>query len=291
MAKYKSQADHDRVNLIDQLPLETPFVVYVEPCGYCNLKCAFCPQTQDMKRSIMNISTWKKLIDDISMFDIKLKLLRVCGNGEPLMNKDIEGMLEYAHIMDIAEKIELVTNGTLLTHGLCALLPKYCTRIIVSVNDEPLTEKVRELYRNSSDCTIAVKTVDQEKSVVYNNICDEVFVEKIVHLWPELEVGDREQFRWEDRKASPIKVCPQIFKGLQVQADGEVVACCVDWQRKRIIGNIKDDTLHSVWNGHSLKMLRQQHIAGHKEQLQPCRDCTMNDSCEYDNLDELCEAN
>ena len=85
----------------------------------------------------------------------------------------------------------------------------------------------------------------------------------------------------------PVKhyICPQIFKGVQVQADGEVVPCCVDWKRVNVLGNIKVDSLYEIWNSEKLRRLQIEHLVGNKSKIEPCKDCTMNDYCEVDNID------
>ena len=88
---------------------------------------------------------------------------------------------------------------------------------------------------------------------------------------------------------SQKRVCPQIFKGLQVQADGEVVPCCVDWKRVNILSNINTESFKDIWNSARLSEFRIKHLKGYKSKMNPCKDCNMNDSCEYDNIDPYVE--
>ena len=44
MAELKAQFNYDgRLTLEENLPLDSPLVVYVEPSSFCNLECTFCP--------------------------------------------------------------------------------------------------------------------------------------------------------------------------------------------------------------------------------------------------------
>lgn len=43
-----------------------------------------------------------------------MKLLSLTGQGEPLINRNISKMVEIAKKNDIAERIEIITNGSLL---------------------------------------------------------------------------------------------------------------------------------------------------------------------------------
>jgi radical SAM protein with 4Fe4S-binding SPASM domain len=94
-----------------------------------------------------------------------------------------------------------------------------------------------------------------------------------------------DEFRWENCKVKKHLVCAQIFKGLQVQADGEVVPCCVDWKRVNVVGDIKKEAFRDIWNGKKLRELQIKHLKGKKVETEPCKGCTMNDFCEYDNID------
>ena len=60
---------------------------------------------------MMSSELFKKLMDELSAFPEKVKLLRVCGNGDPLMNKALIPMLEHAHERQVVQRVELLTNG------------------------------------------------------------------------------------------------------------------------------------------------------------------------------------
>lgn len=312
--KFTSQVGQDRLQLHEEIPLAAPLVIYIEPSGFCNLKCGFCPQgmaSNNLKKDMMSVDLFKKMIDDIALFPGKAKLLRICGNGDPLLNRDLPVMLEYAFEQKVAEKIELITNGVLLTQELISCLPRYLTRLVCSVEGLSAEDYQRicnakidfykflksldSLYAAKGNCIIHIKihhavvsTVGKEKIFfeTFKDKCDEIFIEKLVPMWPQLDtLFSTNQFRWGDDSVTRRKVCAQIFKGVQVQADGEVVPCCVDWQRINVLGNLHNESLPQIWNGEKLRQLQIRHLSGNKGILEPCRECSMNDYCEIDNLD------
>ena len=59
--------------------------------------------------------------------------------------------------------------------------------------------------------------------------------------------------------------CPQIFKSLQVNANGVVIPCCIDWSLKNNLGNIDNQSLIDIWNGKILRDLRLKLLKGGKE--------------------------
>ena len=119
-------------------------------------------------------------------------------------------------------------------------------------------------------------------------------IENIVPLWPEMNIEttlvplikNKEKTRWGTDWIEK-KVCVQIFKGLQVCADGVVVPCCVDWNRVNLLGNINATPLKQLWLGHLMKDLQNEHLRGNKDKIAPCRGCTMNDYGDQDNIDSL----
>lgn len=313
--KLTSQVGQNRLLLHEAIPLATPLVVYVEPSGYCNLSCAFCPQGSaavGLKKAMMPVDLFKKMVDDIALFPGRIKLLRICGNGDPLTNPNLAGMLKYAFSRNVAEKIELITNAVLFTPELIRCLPRYLTRLVCSIEGlssadyqrvcntpvdfDRLLQTLDLLYASRGACTVhikihheAVASAEQEARFfeLFRNRCDEIYIEKLVPMWPQLSTSfSSNEFRWGDGPVIRRRVCAQIFKGVQVQADGEVVPCCVDWSRVNVIGDLYQESLSEIWLGKKLRKLQVEHLAGNKGILEPCKDCSMNDYCEIDNLDD-----
>ncbi|HYA42710.1 MAG TPA: radical SAM/SPASM domain-containing protein [Syntrophobacteraceae bacterium] len=313
-AQLRSQVHSERVALEKVIPLVTPFVVYLEPSGYCNLKCKFCPHGvagSPLKKDIMSLELFKKVIDDLTAFPEKIKLMRVCGNGDPLTNKALVSMVEYAHERQVLERIELISNGVLLTPHLIENLPHFVDRIVISIEGlsaddylricgvrvdfEKLVWNIGALHGSKGECVLHVKihhaavpTAEKREEFLttFGRICDEIFVENLVPMWPQCDSPySSSVFRYNNGDVVKRKVCAQIFKGVQVQADGEVLPCCVDWKRVNLLGNVKDEPLRDIWNGSRMRKLQIDHLSGKKARLKLCRDCAMNDYCEVDNLD------
>lgn len=301
-AKLVSQVRQAKFDLLPQLPLRMPFVLYVEPSGFCNLKCHFCPQSDksfQMKKATMPLALWGKIMREVKEWPDKLKMLRVCGNGEPLTNNRILDFLMYAKGMDVSEKTEIVTNGTLLNKTLIKMMPMYVDRIVVSIysldlEGTPLLKNIYKLHEKSDSCTIHVKTSHQVANTeelrskfygLFGDHCDEIFIENIVPMWPEVVLPGADRTRWGG-EIVPRRVCSQMFKGFQVQADGECVPCCVDWKRVNVIGDATKQTLQEIWDGAPLARLQREHYDGRKNQTEPCKSCLMNELCDVDNIDE-----
>jgi len=107
-----------RNKLKDALPLDTPYMVQFFPIYACNFKCGYCIHSVPVSqrryitdKTAMDFNLYKKCIDGLSKFPNKVKMIRFAGTGEPLLHKDIAKMVEYAVKMNVAEAVDIVTNG------------------------------------------------------------------------------------------------------------------------------------------------------------------------------------
>ena len=126
---------------------------------------------------------------------------------------------------------------------------------------------------------------------LFENYVDELFIEGVVHLWPETPkhscMDNHHRFSSEKLK---FEVCPQVFKSLQVNADGRVTPCCADWKLKLVVGDANSASLEDIWNGEALKSLRIKQLQKLRFTFAPCMSCEMNETCEIDNLDKDVES-
>jgi len=70
--------------------------VTIETGNICNLRCPLCPTGQknpDPKRGLIRFSDFNKIVDEIGGH---LLLIRLYNWGEPLLNKDLVSMIDYA---------------------------------------------------------------------------------------------------------------------------------------------------------------------------------------------------
>ncbi len=315
--KIKPQFNYEkRIVLQDAIPLSGPLVVYVEPSSYCNLECRFCPQHTgkgDFPKYNMSVETFQKTLADIAKFPNKPSLMRFCGIGDPLFNKNISDIITLASDANVVERTELITNGLLLNDRLIEKFSRHLGRIVISVEGlssgdyadfalrkvdfAAFLESIEKFYRfTNRTCTIHIKIhnqavlTDDRKKIFFDTfspICDEIYIENLVDLWPEVSsnLGINAGHRFESTKPSESKVCPQIFKSLQINADGRVLPCCVDWKSMNIVGNLKENSLQEIWSGKTIRDLQLKHLQGLRHTFSPCKGCNHNEYSEKDHLD------
>lgn len=315
--KFQSSVEKNRIELHNAIPLSSPLVVYIELSGLCNFQCKFCPHytsPEDLIKDIMTLDLFKKILSDMQSLK-PIKVIRYIGTGEPLLNKNFVEIIKLAKESGVAERYELTTNGVLLSQKKYRdEITKYLNRIIISIeglNNEDyfnitgqrvdfvnLVNNIKKLYFNKRNCNIyvkihnaAIKTEDDLKLFhkLFEGISDQLFVENLVNLWPETisNLGLDMGFRFGG-DAKPQKVCTQIFKSMMINANGEVVPCCVDFKRINKIGNINTQSLLSIWNGELENEIRIKHLSGKGGEMRPCNSCEYYYS-DLDNIDEYAD--
>jgi len=310
------QLNYDRINLGKFAPLNSPLVVYMETTTYCNLECKFCPHylsPDDFSKGTMSFELFKKVCIDLSKFKPKIKLLRFCGLGDSLFNKDIAKFVQFAVENKVAEKYEMISNGLLLNENNSSILSKYLDRLIISVeglnNQEYLeftnrkidfqlfVNKIKSFYSiESRHAKLHVKihnsSVNSKDKIqlfhnIFSKISDEIYVENLINLWPNLisNLGINSGHRFVNDEPINQKVCSQIFKSLQINHDGKVMPCCIDWKVENVMGDANVENIKDIWNGKNLKDLQIMHLEGKRNTFLPCSKCSMNELSDIDNID------
>ncbi|MBE6033261.1 MAG: radical SAM protein [Clostridiales bacterium] len=311
MLKYPTPGGQ-RTELGAVLPLDTPFIVQLFPVYACNLNCGYCIHALEKKERgyisdvvYMDFELYRKCIDQMKFFKNKLKMLRFAAIGEPLLHKDIVKMVEYAKRAEIAESIDIVSNGTLLTNQLSdGLIEAGLSRLRISINGlskaqylnntgqaidfENMVENVTYFYENRGNTKLYIKIIDymvdtkEERNQFYNcflNICDEIAIE---HLTPTIEEIDYKKLSGKEKLDRPhnekemiyTEICPQPFYLIQINPDGNVVPCC-SMKYPEILGNVKEENIKEIWNGERFNQLRNNLLKGVENATEVCRKCNL----------------
>ncbi|MEF2547334.1 radical SAM protein [Aurantimonas sp. E1-2-R+4] len=311
----------DRTALETVIPLETPFVVFVDPASSCNFQCTFCPTGhRDMIRETgryqgaMKFDVFTKIVDDLAEFSKPIKVLRLYKDGEPFLNKRLADMIAYAKASGYVDYIDTTTNGTFLTPDrLGPVLKAGLDKINISVDGmtreqyrrftgfdfdfETFVQNVKWLYANKGQCEVVVKIPGeliteaqrQEFFDTFGDHCDRIFIENFAPCWPEFDIeahtGVKITQGIYQQPVATTQTCPYIFYGYSVNADGLVSSCFLDWGRKLIIGDVRTTSMKAIWNSNAMNALRLQHLEGKRCENNVCSGCGQLSHCLPDNID------
>jgi radical SAM protein with 4Fe4S-binding SPASM domain len=323
-AKFKSKLrTENRVALETVIPLDTPFLIYVDPSSACNFKCQFCPtghkdllDNSEYQRNIMSFDLFKKLVDDLQEFNSPIKVMRMNKIGEPSLNKHLPDMIAYAKASGQVEWIDFATNGSLLKPELVDKLiqsgldrinisleginkEQYLQHAKVDINFERLLEGFRYLYAHKNHCEVTIKvpgnylTPEEKQSFLdtFSALCDQIFIEELAPIWPSFDVEKRanvsvniNQGQYGNELVAK-NVCSVIFYALAINSDGTVSACCPDWDQKLIVGDIKTQSLKNIWYSPEFNNLRRLHLQGLRKENPICASCGHISHSQIDNID------
>lgn len=327
-AKKQNLVNKDRHRLEEVLPLRTPYALFIDPCSLCNFRCKFCAmQAADVelpfKKQLMPMELYRKVIDDAAAFPDRLKMLRLAQYGEPLLHPEFPEMVRYAKQKGIAEFIETVTNGSKLNPQLNEqLIESGLDRIRISIEEisgegyrqmsgvnidfDQLLFNIKDLYERSvragGTCEVYVKTVDaavgtKEKEEtfyrLFGDICHKIWIDHIVPVWAGWdEIGNQfelQQAGVHGQIPREAKVCPFPFYSPSIAPDGIVTVCCSDWQRKLVIGDLKQQSLSDVWSGEPLRTFWIDMLSGNRNKYEMCARCQYLKYNSTDNIDAYAE--
>lgn len=316
----------ERSVLQNVIPLRTPFTVAIDPCNLCNFKCRFCAmqsttEKQKYTKQMMPYELFCKIIDDIGEFPDKLKVLRINGQGEPLLNPDFCKMVAYAKNKQVADWIETITNGSCLSPTLNQnLADSGINRIRISIESlssegykdiananldfDKFIDNIRDLHQRCEGKTeVYIKIVDaavptqEDKDrfyKIFEDICDRIFIDRVIPLWSDFEeINEHFEIKKDNgihgQKIKKIMICPYPFYSLIINADGEVTVCCADWKRKLMLGNLRDISLKQIWNGDLLHKFWIDLASKRKNSYEMCRKCLLPSFDCNDDIDDYGE--
>jgi sulfatase maturation enzyme AslB (radical SAM superfamily) len=300
-----------RAVLRDAVPLPAPFTIFVEPTNICNFNCVYCPESFENFEaragglSRMDIEAFARVSDQIKEMG-RIKTLNFYMMGEPLANRQLPDFIKIARRKEIADRIILTTNGSLLDEKAARrILDAELDYLRVSVyggNAQSFARKTQtriplervqrnvERFSELRDALKArtfvyVKMIDsgdpdenREFLERFTPIADEAAIEPVMN-WNDPSEGNLAQMdsqsllrgaHFQHRKT----ICPQPFYTLVVHADLRVSVCCVDWAKEAVVGDLKTQTLSEVWSGAALRDFHVAHLEGRRSELTACKNCT-----------------
>ncbi len=323
VAEYESKLQQDgRQNLVEILPVKTPFLLYIDPSSACNFRCKFCPtghqdllRSAGVKSSILDFDLYKRIIDSLGEFSQKIKVIRFNKIGEPLLNPHISEMLAYAKASGHVEAIHLTTNAAKLTNKLSTRLVDAGTDVInisvegvneaqykkvcgVNIDFQQFVKNIQWLYAHKENTKINIKIpgnylTEKDKETflnIFSEHCDTIFIENLSSIWPGFDIVERGGFPIQDEhqygeNGGEKQICTYLFYAMAINADGTVSACCPDWEQKLILGDTKIQPIKEIWNSEALRVLQLAHLRLERQKVAVCNQCGHIRYCQVDCID------
>jgi len=303
----------DRVKLADVVPLNVPFTLNIFPSNVCNFRCTYCAQSlgkdyllkkYDFPQEIMKMEILERIIEQSKEFGRKYKLVSFMGHGEPLCNRALAEMVHKVKEADIAERIDIITNASLLTPSYADQLIKagldvlrvslqgisggaYFKTCGVHIDFDKFVGNLSYFYHNKKQCKVYVKTVDtaleegDEKRFfnIFGEICDRIYIDKVKPVYSGVQYSELERDLLQDRYGNVHEkrmVCPQPFYMLSVWANGDVTPCDALY-KACFLGNVREQRLKDLWDSETKKQFCKMQLEKKRESHPACQKCCAPD--------------
>lgn len=240
-------------------------------------------ESSGLKLMHIDMELYDRIVENIMAFEVPPKMINFCGIGEPLVNPQFCELVRRLRKAGYEGRIITYTNGAMLKPALIdELVECGLTEIRISLNGltsemfkkvacvdidmEEYVNNIRYLYERKGNMKIYVKIIenlfeepdDREKFYqMFNDIADVVYVENIIQLQRQMKDYDgitegNHKNVFNEPMETGWKTCACMFYQMHVDAEGYVFFCVsLGNPSKYAIGNVKDESLVEIWNGHT----------------------------------------
>ncbi len=262
--------------------------------GACTRRCVFCPRVDASKYpnlfESLDINQYTKMISSLKKNNFTGRL-SFSGFCEPLLTKNINEYIYIAHSNLINMPIDIISNADCLPRKEVKLreyLDKlFCaglSKLRISVYDG---EEQFEEYKSTFE------------RLGYN-------AEKIIlrkrYLGPELNFGMTLSNRageidiknlgalYQGSVSLPLESpCYYPFYKLLVDFNGDVLICSHDWNKDKIVGNIHNEDIYSIWINDDFMKIRRM-LMNSKRTCFPCSKCDVEGTLNGEQYFKLWES-
>lgn len=285
---------------------DAPLSVDVELANGCNFRCVMCQQSTEWlakkDEHFMDWPTLKLVTDECKR--IGVYSMKVNWRGESTLDPECGKKVRYLKEAGIHE-VQMNTNASKLDNdvlvndliaGLDRIIfscdgmsPETYNKIRRGGNFNVFLKNVTRFRRLRDEKDAKLGFFDKRRGlpvirlnmaimeqnhhevddikVLFRGICDEIFFNKVYRPQNAASDHNKGQHRTDKRRG-----CPQIYQRLIVDVEGNVMPCCVDYQKKLNMGNVSDISLNDIWNkkGNALRNIHKNHAA---RKLPGCAGC------------------
>jgi len=248
----------DKVSFYNGKPIFS--FIDINPTELCNRTCVFCPRHDPKEypnqNLHMDIDTAHKIREELEKLNWNGSI-NICGNGEPLLHKDIVGLVGA-----LGDKIhvEITTNGDFLTVDL-----------------------IKDFYKNHLNYIVVSMYDGPEQIEHFNNLFSKSGIDEDLYILRDRWYGEDEEYGLIltnrvgsldfNKKVKVGKQCFYMHYSLQMDWNGDILSCCHDlYAKTRTFGNVNNKTLLEIWNSSMWNKSRK--LLGEGKRIEsPCNNC------------------
>jgi len=229
----------------------------INPTELCNRKCVFCPRSDGYENANLHLdlNLANKIASELEEIEYT-GTINICGNGEPLLHKDISGLVSCFKNF----QVEIVTNG-----------------------DKLNVELIKDLYANGLKYFVVSMYDGPEQIQKFINLFDSAGITSDRYIL-------RDRWHSEDKnyglvltnRAGVIKggdemtlptICQYMHYSMQIDWNGDVLFCVQSIYDKSItFGNLNYKNMLDIWISKKMDDYRKRLGEGNRSH-HPCEKC------------------
>lgn len=307
----------DAVNNFE-IQTDFPMFLHLDLHQVCNYSCPHCniSHIEELKKQFdgkisekMDFDKYKRIIDEGS--EHGCPSVEPQGTNEPLLIKDFEKYLKYAHEKNFID-IMINTNGSALTERRSKqLLDSGITRLRFSldaatpetykkvrVGSIPLEKVHKNIFKflelkekggyklPVTGVSMCVMRGNEHEQEMFENFwIDKVDMVSLQAFTPPNYAPENkvlfqsffpESFKGNRKSETEKKElqefkCVQPFQRVVIRNDN-ITACCNTYSNQLSIGHLKDG-IYNAWNSDFAKQIREMHLCGRYYENATCKRC------------------
>jgi radical SAM protein with 4Fe4S-binding SPASM domain len=270
-----------------------PVEYIVETTAKCNLYCPMCPrETHKQPKEDMTAEVFERLVQESGQTGEHMMLI---GLGEPFLDPDIFGRIEYCAKHDISTLLS--TNGVLLDEETSArILDSKLEHITLSFDGA--TKESFEHYRKGArfervrDNFVRFARMKHERRAKIQIVVQMVRMDRnagevddFVRFWSAVPGVDQVRVKEDETNVlQPTAAhsaedwkhpCHYLWRGpMYVKWNGDAYPCCQSYMLDgEPVGRIGREGLEEIWNSPEMRRMRRLHVEGRGGEVDICSRC------------------
>lgn len=305
----KNIATHVKFDITKKAP-SFPYDFQIQTINSCNGSCIMCPNSRYKKRKseYMSDELFNKILAEIVQEKNSTTTMALFLQNEPLLDENIDNKIKYIKLKSCSRiKTLLTTNGKMLSNenitkigdagldeisiSLDAFREETYKKIRRGDDFQSICKNIDNLLESNYDFNISVRFVLQKDNAseiqefieYWHKRGVRTIVSQINNRSGDLQNYDALQFNREDISVDDglrkgfwgkiIRCCPKVLTTMNILWNGDVILCCSDYQKKLILGNIKNTTIKRIWNSNKYQEIRRLLYYKQYKKIPVCREC------------------
>ena len=272
-----------------------PSTVMISTTNRCNLRCRMCGvKSIAGPRGFMDRRLFQRVIDQCRLNRVHQVALH--GIGEPLLHRDLIWQIDRAKAGGLY--VFFSTNGQLLNpEKIRSIVGSKLDAIRISIEGATketyesirsggrfetflgnLSELRQQRDRQRSSLKIFITSIVMRETVSeisrfkerFAPFCDDVYFTYLANPGGQVSAISRDMYVSQPGPASP---CRLLWNTMVVDFDGSVTVCCLDFNRRLVVGNLCRDDLADIWHNATYNRYRTLHRLKRFDDMPLCGRC------------------